>query len=142
MSKRHGFTLIEVLIVLVVIGVLAGLGLPRYRGPQAVAHYAAMRADLRNLHLKQQLYFEAPVAGTNRARAQYADSADEPALAFTASSGVNVQVTVAPGGSGWSAIATHSAFGNSSDRACAIFIGEAEPIPPATQPGSIACHES
>lgn len=140
MAERHGFTLIEVLIVMVVIAVLAGIGIPRYRGAHDTARYAAMRADLWNLSLKQQLYFGASIAGTGEARGRYADSPDDPALDFASSPGVTIQITVAAdGAAGWAALATHSAFRDDPARGCAIFIGKAEPVPPATVPNQIAC---
>jgi type IV pilus assembly protein PilA len=54
-----GFTLVELLVVLVVIGVLAGVALPRLSTARAQAFETALQSDLRNLQSAQEQYYAA-----------------------------------------------------------------------------------
>ena len=57
MNKRaHGFTLIEVLVVLVILGVLAALVVPRVLGRTDDARVVAARADIATLMQALKLY--------------------------------------------------------------------------------------
>lgn len=55
-TSKQGFTIVELLIVIVVIGILASITLVAYNGIQNRAHDAAVRGDLVNLSKKIQLY--------------------------------------------------------------------------------------
>lgn len=48
MRRRHGFTVIEILIVVVVIGILAGIGLVSYNGWRKNTVRKALTSDLQN----------------------------------------------------------------------------------------------
>jgi prepilin-type N-terminal cleavage/methylation domain-containing protein len=50
----QGFSLIEVLTVIVIIGILAGLALPRFRGYKAIAYDSVAYSDYKNL--QRELY--------------------------------------------------------------------------------------
>lgn len=54
--KSHGFTLMEVLIVVVVLGILAGLAVPQYGKTMAKARSAEASTNLKTLHMAQKVY--------------------------------------------------------------------------------------
>ena len=53
---KKGFTLIEILVVLVVISALAGIAIPRYSGAKDKAYVAAMEADLHILAIYEEQF--------------------------------------------------------------------------------------
>lgn len=55
-TDDRGFTLIEILIVTVILGVLAALAIPKFAKSKEKAHLAAMTSDLRNLATGQEAY--------------------------------------------------------------------------------------
>jgi len=55
--KSHGFTLIELMIVVTIISFLAALGIPQYFKYQAKARQAEVALNLSSLHTAQQAYF-------------------------------------------------------------------------------------
>jgi type IV pilus assembly protein PilA len=109
-ENRNGFTLIEILIVCVVLGILAAIAIPRYSGAKDKAHVAAMKADLHNVAVLEEQYASDPVnqgkyfAGTA--------TADSPLNGFTPSPGVTVTLTAftTPGTqfADWTAVVKHT----------------------------------
>jgi type IV pilus assembly protein PilA len=122
---RRGFTLIELLVVVVIIGVLAAIAIPRFQSTKGKAYYAGMRSDLRNLMTSQEAFFYMTSGYTTRL-----DS-----LVFTPSRGDVVIVTEATL-TGWSATSENP---ESYPHFCAVFVGTATPVAPATAPGYVAC---
>ena len=56
-QNRSGFTLIEVLIVTLIIGLLAAIALPKFANSKEKAYDATAVADLRQLALASESYF-------------------------------------------------------------------------------------
>lgn len=114
MLNRRGFTLIELLVVTTIIGVLAGIAIPKYSSMKERAHLSTMKSDLRNLVTAQENYFIDALT--------YGDESDLTGQ-FNASSGVTIDVTAA-GVGGWAAKATHTA----TTLQCTVAVGiEAAP---------------
>lgn len=58
MSKEEkGFTLVELLVVIVILGVLVGIGVPTYRGFIDRSHEAATLAELQAVSMAIKYYF-------------------------------------------------------------------------------------
>ena len=111
MHDTKGFTLLELLIVLVIIGILSAIAIPQFSATREKAYFAAMKSDVRNLAAQQELYY-----ATNY---EYTGTLAD--LGFVSSEAVNVASAAST--SGWSATATHDALGE--DRGCAIYYGTA-----------------
>jgi len=56
-NKQSGFTIVELLIVIVVIGVLAAITIVTYSGIQDRARYAAYRSDIESMNKAILLYY-------------------------------------------------------------------------------------
>ncbi len=132
-GKRHGFTIIELLIVVVVIGILATLAIPKYANTKQRASRTAGVADIHNLATQQESFY------SNNGR--YGNLADTAALHFTPSPGnTSLAITLAgaPAGStGWNATLVIP-----GSQTCGVFVGAA-PRPtgmPTTVPdGTPSC---
>src|SRR2546423_1817633 len=88
-QQNRGFTLIEILIVVMLVGALAAVAVPRYAGAKDKAYQAAMAADLRAAAVLEEQY-----AADNHGQ-YFSGSAtnDLPLNGFTPSKDVTVTFT-------------------------------------------------
>ena len=121
-APARGFTLVEILIVVVVLGILAAIAIPRFTGSRSRATQAGAKSDLRNLMTSQTMHRED--------NPSYAGSLDT--LGLKASDGVSLTI-LESSATGWSARAT------SQGSTCSVYVGTAAAVPPATTPTVIAC---
>jgi prepilin-type N-terminal cleavage/methylation domain-containing protein len=87
--RRDGFTLIEIVVVVVVMGVLAGVAIPRYQASKDKAYVAAMKADLRNAASMEEQYASETSGNYFSGVATH----DEPLNGFTPSDKITVTFT-------------------------------------------------
>lgn len=129
MPRRKGFTLIEVLIVLVIIAIVATIGLNRLWSAKDRSLISTMIADLRSLATEQEIYFDRNFAYAGN----LADLVD-----YSPSPGVTITLTNAQT-DGWAGNAVHLSLTGTQ---CGIFTGNAPQAAgaPATVVGVIACN--
>ena len=123
--QRRGFTLIELMVVVVIISLLAAIAIPQFSSTKGKARSAALKSDLRNLATAEEGYFYSNSIYTTDTTALQAKFSPGTQLAFTAA-------TVG----GWSATVTNP---TANPATCALFMGNVPPAAPATVEGSIAC---
>src|SRR4051812_20877186 len=95
-KRRNAFTLVEILAVVVIVGILASIILPRFGNSKYKASFAAVKSDLHNLTTMQEAFFYDYQRYTT----------DLDSLKFDVSRGVLLTVEEATA-TGWSAKAYH-----------------------------------
>jgi prepilin-type N-terminal cleavage/methylation domain-containing protein len=123
MNRRRGFTFIELLVVMLLLGTLSSMAVPRFREYKVRAFQAAMQSDLGNLKIAQEVYWAD--------HQKYAT--DTSALEFRITTDVAISITSQDTQGGYTAVATHSAV---PGRQCVTAIGK-ESAP--REPGMIFC---
>jgi prepilin-type N-terminal cleavage/methylation domain-containing protein len=119
-DNRKGFTLIEVVIAALVIGILAAVAVPRLAASKDKAYIAAMKADLHTIAILEEQY-----AADNHG--QYFSgtaTSDAPLNGFTPSKGVTMTLTafniLGSQLADWTAVVKHS----QTSESCEMHAGE------------------
>ena len=123
MNRRTGFTLVELLVVMVFIGALSSMAVPRFREYKVRAYVSAMQSDLGNLRIAEEAHWAIHQV--------YATDTSSLDLRFTTN--VVVSITSKDISGGYTAVATHMA---APDRRCITSMG-AESAP--REPGLVVC---
>ena len=123
MKPRKGFTIVELLTVMLVISALSAMAVPRFREYKARALIATMQSDLGNLKIAQESYWAEHL--------KYAT--DTSSLELRISKDVSISITSKDVFNGYTAVAKHI---NVPGQNCQMAMGkEAAP----REPGAIAC---
>lgn len=96
-SARPGFTFIELLVVMVVMGLLAAIGVPRIRNMKERSYQAMLRSDLGTLRTAEEVYYAENLRYTT----------DLSALDFRLSTNVSITIESTDLIRGWRASARH-----------------------------------
>ena len=128
MRWKRGVTLIELVLVILIIGILVAVLIPRWANSRDRAYQAAMKYDLRNLATAEELYLSDKASYTTSLSAL---------SGYRSSPGVIITINEASVG-GWSASASHDP---ASSKQCYLFIGNVSPPGPlaATAEGQVTC---
>lgn len=123
--RRHaaGWTLVELLIVMAIIGLLATIVIPKFTSTRDKALLATMKSDLRNLLTQEEIRKSDSGSYTT----SFPPTVWSPSAEVTGPT-----ITLTP--DGWTASVGHS----TSTRTCAIFVGSTQ-LPPATKEGVPTC---
>jgi len=122
---RRGFTLLELIVVAVILGLLASIAIERFANAKEKTYLAAMKADLRNLVTAEIVF------STDSLR--FTTMIGSGGLTYQVSTG-NTTPSIVLTGDGFTALVGNT----NTPRTCVIFMGST-PIAPATNEGEPTC---
>ena len=127
MSKQRGFTLVELLIVVVIIGIIASIAIPKFSEVRAKAFLSSLKSDLKHLATQQEMYHNTQFSYGNTLALVGGSESD----------GVTITINEATG-SGWAATASHAGL---VAQHCGVYQGNAAAAggDPGSAEGVIAC---
>jgi len=123
--NRNGFTLVELLVVVLILGILAAIAMPKLSGSSDKAKLAAMKSDLHNAETIEESYF----SDTGR----YGSLAQLQAAGYAVSQGVTMRITATR--RGYTARATNRTI-RSAIKGCSVQVGGGVAM---TSDGVISC---
>ena len=115
---RGGFTFVELLVVVAIIGILASIALPKYSGTRDKAKVAGLRTDVRNAETAEETYY-----ADNGSYASFAQLQADGLL--TLSPGTTM--VVAGSAVGYNVRATNSTI-ETGTNSCGVRVGAGAPI--------------
>ena len=124
MSRRSGFTFVELLVAMALFGVLSAIAVPKYRQMRERAYVAALKADLAELRIAQEGFWAE----------NHFYTTDTTQLDWRATSDTRVAITVANPYVGFDATAQHL---NMAGIQCSMSVGRTTST--GTPSGDIAC---
>ena len=127
---RNDLAQTELMVIVVVIGLIAAIAIPKFSASRERAYYRAMRSDLEALASLQKAY--------HADHGSYAMSLDE--VGLTPSDGVTI-VFGESSGNGWTASATHAGLGDESSCAHSGGTAIADSSTTAATTSGVTCNQ-
>ena len=115
-GKGHGFTIIEILVVLVVLGILAAIASAKFAGAKEKAFIAAMISDLHTAAIYEEMY----AADNGGSYFSGTVTATSPVQNFRTSKDVSIVLTTA--GQAWVGVASHAGTTRTCERRTDVVI--------------------